>query len=101
MAGHVEARKILALWPFAFHDDDVDVLGALEEGHRIGDRARGRAASIPAEGNMSEVEGGRMNIGHKQDRPAGFEDRGLGDAILYGLLVGVRLTNDGQIKAPG
>src|SRR5204862_7554010 len=48
MAAHVGAGDLAALVALASDDDDLDRLGAREEGQRIGDRARSRPAAVPA-----------------------------------------------------
>ena len=65
MPGHIQARKIFALWLLAFHDDNINMFGALEERHRIGDGSCRRTATVPTGGNVAEVDWSLMNVGHK------------------------------------
>ena len=73
MLGHVGARQLVALRPLGRHHDDVDRLGAPQERHGVGDRARGVAACVPAHQDAIELEPPLLDVGHDQHGAAGLE----------------------------
>jgi hypothetical protein len=100
MPAHIDALDLVLLAGLG-DDDDLDLSGFHQERHGIADGARGRAAAVPAHHDPVELHRSLLNIRHDDERPSGFEQRGFGDDVVDGRDLRLRLSDHGEIEAPG
>ena len=98
MIAHIGARDVLVLALFG-DDNEVDRLGAFQEGHGLGDGACRRAAAVPACEHALEGEPALLDVGHDEDRSRGFEQCPFDDQLLGCSMLALRLTDDGEVEA--
>jgi hypothetical protein len=95
---HVGAGDLAALVALASHDDDFERFCARQERHGVADRARGRAAAVPADLHAIERKRLRLDAGNDDDRTPGPEKRSLDQELLRRPLFAMRLTDDGDVE---
>ena len=100
MLAHIGAFDLVLLAALIGDDDDLDAAGLGQKRHGVGDGARRLPAAVPAHHDIVELERRLLDIGHQDHRPAGFEQRGLGDDLFHGRGLGLGLADDGEIEAP-
>src|SRR5206468_9032837 len=98
---HIGAGDLAALVALAGDHDDVDRSGALEEGQRVRDGARGRPAAVPADDDAVELEFLLMGMRHDDQRAARSEQGALDHQLLGGALLAPRLPDDRKVEPAG
>src|SRR5690348_13024997 len=100
MLAHIGALDLVLLAAFARNDDDFNATALADERNGIGNRARCRAAAVPADHHIIGLERRLLNIGHHDHWPAGFEQRGFADDLLQAADFRLRLTDNREIETP-
>src|SRR4051794_2595309 len=99
MPDHIGAGDLFLLALFRY-DYEVDSLSALQNRHRVCNRARSGAPAIPADDDAIELEPASLDIGHNQQRTSGVEERRLDQQIFRSAVLALRLADDRKIEPP-